>query len=127
MSPKAKTKNTKTPQNSSKKTEYRWNLLSNSPVASSRTDDIWFFDELTGWLVNSSGYVCKTEDGGNSWIPKFFLYPNLPSKPYLRCMGWANRQYGWFGSVTGIADEELEYPSQYIRTLLHHTKNGGET
>lgn len=37
-------------------TQYQWQLLQNSPVASSRTDDIWFFDELTGWLVNSSGY-----------------------------------------------------------------------
>jgi len=111
----------------SAQTQYKWNLLPNSPVASSRTDDIWFFDELTGWLVNSSGYVCKTEDGGASWVPKFFLYPNLPSKPYLRCMGWANRQYGWFGAVTGIHDAQLKYPSQYIRTLLHHTKDGGET
>ena len=45
-------------------TSYQWQLLQNSPVANSRTDDIWFFDSLTGWLVNSSGYVCKTEDGG---------------------------------------------------------------
>ena len=106
---------------------FYWEVLPNSPVASSRTDDIWFFDELTGWLVNSSGYVCKTEDGGNTWVPKFFLAPSLPSKPYLRCMGWANRQYGWFGSVTGIADSWLEYPSQYIRTLLHRTDDAGET
>lgn len=109
------------------KKEFYWSKLSHSPVSDSRTDDIWFFDELTGWLVNSSGYVCKTEDGGNGWVPKFFLNPALPSKPYLRCMGWANRQYGWFGSVTGIADDSLEYPSQYIRTLLHRTVDGGET
>ena len=107
-------------------TPYKWSLLPNSPVANSRTDDIWFFDEMTGWLVNSSGYVCKTEDGGDSWIPKYFLYPNLPSKPYLRCMSWANRQIGWFGAVTGVG-VPAKYPSQYIRTLLHHTADGGET
>lgn len=107
--------------------DFYWEVLPNSPVASSRTDDIWFFDELTGWLVNSSGYVCKTENGGANWTPKFFLAPNLPSKPYLRCMGWSNRQYGWFGSVTGIGDATLEYPSQYIKTLLHRTTDGGET
>ena len=73
---------------------YQWELLQNSPVANSRTDDIWFFDELTGWLVNSSGYVCKTEDGGSNWTPKFFLAPSLPSFPYLRCMSWANRKIG---------------------------------
>ena len=26
-------------------TKYQWQLLDNSPVANSRTDDIWFFDE----------------------------------------------------------------------------------
>ena len=109
-------------------TKYTWELLPNSPVANSRTDDIWFFDELTGWLVNSSGYVCKTEDGGNFWTPKFFLAPNLPSFPYLRCMSWANRQIGWFGAVTGIGDvNSITSPSQYIRILLHHTTDGGET
>lgn len=114
-------------------TTYQWELLQNSPVANSRTDDIWFFDELTGWLVNSSGYVCKTEDGGSNWTPKFFLAPNLPSMPYLRSMSWANRQIGWIGAVTGIGGADLKTPlpitspSQYIRTLLHHTTDGGET
>jgi photosystem II stability/assembly factor-like uncharacterized protein len=108
--------------------QYQWQLLQNSPVANSRTDDIWFFDEQTGWLVNSSGYVCKTEDAGANWTPKFFLAPNLPSFPYLRCMSWANRQIGWFGAVTAIDDvASVVSPSQYIRTLLHHTTDGGET
>jgi len=40
-------------------TNYRWNLLPNSPVATSRTDDIWFLDELTGWLVNQPLSVCE--------------------------------------------------------------------
>jgi photosystem II stability/assembly factor-like uncharacterized protein len=111
---------------------YQWQLLQNSPVANSRTDDIWFFDALTGWLVNSSGYVCKTEDGGNNWTPKFFLAPNLPSLPYLRCMSWANRQIGWFGSVTGLGGDDLQHPpvntpSQYLQTLLYQTTDGGET
>ncbi len=113
-------------------TTYQWQLLENSPVANSRTDDIWFFDSLTGWLVNSSGYVCKTEDGGNNWTPKFFLAPNLPSLPYLRCMSWANRKIGWFGAVTGLGGADLQHPpvntpSQYIRTLLYQTTDGGET
>jgi hypothetical protein len=109
-------------------TNYQWQLLQNSPVANSRTDDIWFFDELTGWLVNSSGYVCKTEDGGDNWTPKFFLPPNLPSFPYLRCMSWANRQIGWFGAVTGIGDvASITSPSQFIQTLLYQTTDGGET
>ena len=107
---------------------YQWHLLPNSPVANSRTDDIWFFDELTGWLVNSSGFVSKTEDAGANWTPKFFLAPNLPGFPYLRCMSWANRKIGWFGAVTGIEDvDSITSPSQYLRILLHHTTDGGET
>ncbi len=109
-------------------TNYQWQLLQNSPVANSRTDDIWFFDSLTGWLVNSSGYVCKTEDGGANWTPKFFLAPNLPGFPYLRCMSWANRKIGWFGAVTGIGDvSSITSPSQFIGILLHQTTDGGET
>lgn len=108
-------------------TNYQWNLLFNSPSASSRTDDVWFFDEKTGWLINSSGYVAKTDDGGQFWHQKFFVYPGLPSRPYLRCMGWANRKIGWFGSVTGLPVIPVPKPSQYLKTLLYHTTDGGET
>ena len=106
---------------------YQFKTLPNSPVATSRTDDIWFFDELTGWLVNSSGYVCKTDDGGQYWTPMYFLAPNLPSRPYLRSMAWANRQYGWFGTITTLGASTIQAPSQYLQTLLYHTKDGGET
>jgi len=54
-----------------------WKVLGNSPLASSRTDDIWFFDEQNGWLVNSSGYVCKTTDAPLPrlyWQTLFTLY-----------------------------------------------------
>ncbi|VAW59776.1 hypothetical protein MNBD_GAMMA11-524, partial [hydrothermal vent metagenome] len=104
-----------------------WKVLGNSPLASSRTDDIWFFDEQNGWLVNSSGYVCKTTDAGNCWQPKFYLCPGSTGKPYLRCMGWASPQVGWFGSVTGIGDDGLKNPDNYLNTLLHQTRDGGET
>lgn len=104
-----------------------WHVLPNSPIASSRTDDIWFFDEQTGWLVNSSGYVCKTNDGGDCWEPKFYLCPGSAGKPYLRCMGWGSRNVGWFGSVTGLGDSGVKNPDNYLNTLLHQTKDGGET
>ncbi|MGI9276262.1 MAG: hypothetical protein ACR2PT_15655, partial [Endozoicomonas sp.] len=108
-------------------TQMSWVTLPNSPVASSRTDDIWFFNENEGWLVNSSGYVCKTTSGGECWEPKFYLCPASKGKPYLRCMGWGSRNVGWFGSVTGIGDHGLSNPENYLNTLLHHTTDGGET
>src|ERR1051326_8083085 len=35
----------------------------NAPIASSRTDDIWFLDPQCGWAVNSNGQIVHTEDG----------------------------------------------------------------
>lgn len=106
---------------------YQWNLLQNSPAASSRTDDIWFFDEKVGWLINSSGYVAMTDDGGQYWHQKYFVYPGLPSLPYLRCMSWGSRKVGWFGSVTGLDVDPKPKPDQYLQTLLYQTNDGGET
>ena len=37
----------------------------NAPLASSRTDDIWFRTPETGWLVNSNGQIMRTDDGGD--------------------------------------------------------------
>lgn len=97
----------------------------NAPQASSRTDDIWFPDPDTGWLCNSSGFVCKTEDGGETWKPQFFLPPNLTINgvgisPYLRTIEFANHDVGWFGALTSGAGD-------YYKVLLHHTRDGGET
>ena len=120
-----------TQENTEKKGVYdknlSWKLLSNSPVASSRTDDIWFFDEKKGWLINSSGYVCKTTDGGQCWHPKFYVCPSSLGKPYLRCMGWGSEKVGWIGAVTGLGDDGVKNPDNYLNTLLHHTIDGGET
>src|SRR5580704_6181845 len=68
--------------------DWKW-VATNSPVANSRTDDIWFFDEKAGWLVNSNGQVSQTLDGGDTWDVKKFIDPNSKAFPYLRCMGWA--------------------------------------
>ena len=46
----------------------------NAPLASSRTDDIWFLDPVVGWAVNSNGQILKTSDGGMTWgapVPAF--------------------------------------------------------
>ncbi|WDE00964.1 hypothetical protein [Thalassomonas actiniarum] len=123
---------TETKQDNTKKAAFSeqnlsWKVLANSPIASSRTDDIWFFDEQTGWLVNSSGYVCKTTDGGECWLPKFYVCPGSLGKPYLRCMGWGSEKVGWFGAVTGLGDDGVKNPDNYLNTLLHHTTDGGKT
>ncbi|NES25927.1 MAG: hypothetical protein F6K41_45345, partial [Symploca sp. SIO3E6] len=91
----------------------------NAPIASSRTDDIWFVDPDVGWLVNSSGFVCKTTDGGESWTPQLFVSGRSTGNPYLRTIQFANYDIGWFGALAGGGD--------YSQVLLHHTQDGGKT
>ena len=66
----------------------------NAPLASSRTDDIWFLDPQTGWAVNSNGQIIHTTDGGDSWVTQ------LKANVYFRCIGFANAQRGWCGTLT---------------------------
>ena len=80
----------------------------NAPIASSRTDDIWFVNPSTGWAVNSNGHVLITEDGGASWTRQF------SANAYLRCVGFANRNKGWVGTLS---------PAK----RLFHTEDGGVT
>ena len=68
----------------------------NAPTASSRTDDIWFFDENRGIAVNSNGQILATSNGGDSWQVRAH-YPGI----YLRCVGFANANVGWVGTVEG--------------------------
>jgi len=67
----------------------------NAPVASSRTDDIWFVDRLTGWAVNSDGNILKTTDGGETWAIQLTA-PGV----YFRCVGFADGNTGWVGTLT---------------------------
>lgn len=80
----------------------------NAPVASSRTDDVFFVDPNTGWAVNSNGHILMTADGGRTWVRQF------DSSAYLRCVGFANYQHGWVGAT----DEDQK---------LFHTSDGGQT
>src|SRR5947208_88782 len=71
----------------------RWRRT-NAPQASSRTDDIWFLNPQVGWAVNSNGHVLKTTDGGQTWVQQF------AAGAYLRCIGFADAQTGWVGTLT---------------------------
>lgn len=73
---------------------FRWHKT-NAPVASSRTDDIFFIDPNTGWAVNSNGQILKTSDGGVHWDEQRRF-----SRVYLRSVGFANGQKGWVGTLT---------------------------
>ncbi len=87
--------------------DFAWRRT-NAPVASSRTDDIWFIDENTGWAVNSNGQILKTENGGATWSEQ------LQGSMYWRCISFANESVGWAGSLTA-------------NNRLYGTRNGGKT
>jgi photosystem II stability/assembly factor-like uncharacterized protein len=92
-------------------TGYKWRILPNAPVAKSRTDDIWFNDRSTGWLVNGNGQIQKTTDGGATGTPQ--LPPPAVEGLYMRCIAFANANVGWAGTLTAPQ-------------LLFHTENGGD-
>ena len=81
----------------------------NAPPASSRTDDIWFVDADRGWAVNSNGHILFTADGGATWQRQ-----HSTRGIYLRCVGFANDQVGWVGTLSE-------------RERLLHTTDGGAT
>jgi photosystem II stability/assembly factor-like uncharacterized protein len=106
--------------------DWKW-VATNSPAANSRTDDIWFFDEKKGWLVNSNGEIRQTLDGGDTWPIKKFIDPGSNGSPYLRCMGWANEKIGWVGAVTTFIDSDPQHSKDFLQVLLHRTTDGGVT
>lgn len=73
----------------------------NAPIASSRTDDVWFINPTLGWAVNSDGTIIQTRDGGESWVTQFQDFPPVGIRPtYFRCLGFASEKRGWAGTLT---------------------------
>jgi len=66
-----------------------------APLASSRTDDIWFRSPELGWAVNSNGQILRTADGGHTWQQQFH-----DERLYLRCVGFASDTRGWVGTLS---------------------------
>lgn len=78
-------------------------------AAGSRTDDIFFLDDNSGWAVNSDGKVYLTQDGGATWDEKAFF-----ADAYLRCISFSTPSIGWIGTLSG--------PHRMYSTI-----DGGET
>jgi photosystem II stability/assembly factor-like uncharacterized protein len=78
-----------------------------APLASSRTDDIWFLDPQTGWAVNSNGQIIHTTDGFETFETQ------LEANVYFRCIGFADSLNGWCGTLTA-------------NNRMFRTKDGGK-
>jgi len=93
-----------------------WEKLDNYPIDDGRSDDLHFFNDSTGFVINSQGYLSFTEDGGTSWN---IIHENKGS--FFRCITFKNRQEGWLGTL-GIGDESLKSNDTIS---LYQTKDGG--
>ncbi len=71
----------------------KWYLLPNSPAQTFRHDDLYFINRDTGWVVNVSGQVWNTKDGGNSWTQLI----NQPSS--FRSVGFFDSIHGCIGNL----------------------------
>jgi len=85
-----------------------WKVLPNAPQTGGRHEDVFFVDELRGWVVNLSGEIYKTRDGGFSWERQL----NNEDASF-RSVGFADSMRGWAGTLRG--------------PLLWQTIDGGAT
>jgi photosystem II stability/assembly factor-like uncharacterized protein len=73
-----------------------WVTLPNAPIApNSRHDDVFFVSPDSGWVVNGSGEIHRTTDGGQSWTHQTTV------SNYLRSVGFATPLKGWAGALFG--------------------------
>jgi len=86
----------------------RWRTLPNAPV-SARHEDVFFVNPSIGWVVNGSGQIWKTTDGGASWALQFV------ADAYLRSVGFTDSLTGW----VGVIDDTSK--------VLYQTTDGGTT
>jgi photosystem II stability/assembly factor-like uncharacterized protein len=75
-----------------------WAVLPNAPAfVNGRHEDVFFVDPELGWVVNGSGEIWRTTDGGDSWELQ------LDHFSYFRSVGFADPLKGWVGSLFGGA------------------------
>ena len=84
-----------------------WRPVTDSWFAG-RIDGLHFIDAHTGWIGAGGGSIYFTDNGGATWTEQYH-HPDA----YIRCMGFANRERGWAGTV-------------FSKDILLSTTNGGQ-
>ena len=72
-----------------------WSLLDASPFHPYRFEDGSFLDPDTGFIINPTGQLWKTTDGGASWE----LLDTVPAPALLRSTVFVNEQHGFVGTL----------------------------
>ncbi len=92
-----------------------WQTLNSVPVVS-RYNDIYFVTPARGWIVNGSGQIYRTLDGGVSWTRQF-----EKNTVHFRSIGFVDSLTGWAGNVG---------PGEFGATdtsTIYQTIDGGKT
>jgi photosystem II stability/assembly factor-like uncharacterized protein len=95
----------------------QWSLLTQSPIATWRHDDLFFVHPDTGYVVNVDGKIYKTVNGGSQWTTLL----NRPATSF-RCVGFVNAQHGWAGNL-GLGS----WSPTTDTVPIYETTDGGNT
>ncbi|MFQ5675311.1 MAG: FlgD immunoglobulin-like domain containing protein [bacterium] len=95
-----------------------WRELPGSPLNVFRHDDLFFVNGKVGWIVNGTGQIYKTGNGGATWQRQL-----ARSGVYFRCVGFVDSLKGWAGNL----GPNCFSPTTTDSTLLFQTDDGGET
>lgn len=90
-----------------------WQTLSSVPILT-RYNDVHFVTAATGWIVNGSGQIYRTDNGGISWQLQLER-----STAHFRSIGFLDSLHGWAGNVG---------PGEFNATdstVLYQTSDGG--
>jgi photosystem II stability/assembly factor-like uncharacterized protein len=97
--------------------QFNWTQLSPAPYNGGKQDGIFFITKDIGWVVNGSGKIFKTIDGGTTWVQQ----KNSPGT-YFRSIAFINDQVGFAGNV-GIN----YFPGVTDINPLYKTIDGGNS
>jgi photosystem II stability/assembly factor-like uncharacterized protein len=97
--------------------QYNWANLTSAPYNAAKQDGVFFINKDTGWVVNGSGTIHKTLNGGISWIQQ----KNSPGT-YFRSVAFVNDQIGFAANVG-----PNYFPNVTDVNPLYKTMDGGNS
>jgi len=67
------------------------------------TNDIFFINSTTGWIVGSDGLIAYTSDGGTNWTKQNWGKDvTKVTDSDLRCVYFIDNLNGWIGGINGV-------------------------
>ena len=91
-----------------------WRVLPNAPVHVDRHEDVVFVSPTTGWVVNHTGEIFNTTNGGQTWTRQLLAKTRSGLEVLFRSVAFANERVGWAGTLTDS-------------NVLYETRNGGQS